>query len=171
MGGGGSASPSPEKGDISGPPAPQGLVFSTLLSPGLLRPPPSPVWVDTGRPRGIGRSLGPQPEAGDLWEAVTVPLVSEGPGVGAWVGQEAGPQGRGGWEEAAGCSSGDGMSQGAGAWLLGEGGGRFHVLTGFIPMGPVRLSLSVAISILQMGKQGPREVKTQPRPHSRQVLP
>lgn len=104
----------------------------------------------------MGRSLGPQPEAGDLWEAVTVPPVSEGPGVGAWVGQEAGPQGRGGWEEAAGCSSGDGMSQRAGAWLLGEGGGRFRVLTDFIPTGPMRLSLSVAISILQMGKRAQR---------------
>ena len=39
MGGGGSPSPSPEKGDVSGTPAPRGLVFSTPLSPGLLRPP------------------------------------------------------------------------------------------------------------------------------------
>lgn len=88
MGGGGSPSPSPEKGDVSGTPAPRGLVFSTPLSPGLLRPPPpSPVRVGRGRPRGLGRSLGPQPEAGDLGEAVTVPRLARGPG---WGRGEAG---------------------------------------------------------------------------------
>lgn len=80
MRGGGSPSPSPEKADISGAPAPRGLVLG--LSPRLLRPPPSPVRVGTGRPRGLGRSLGPEPEAGDLGEAVTVPRSARGLGRG-----------------------------------------------------------------------------------------
>ena len=84
MGGGGSPSPSPEKGDVSGTPAPWGLVLSTPLSPGLLTLTltPSPVRVGTGRPRGLGRSLGPQPEAGDLGKAVTAPRSARGPGWG-----------------------------------------------------------------------------------------
>ena len=46
---------------------------------------------------------------------------ARGGGVGK---QAAGPPDRGGWEEAAGRSSDDGMSRKAGAWLLGEGGGQ-----------------------------------------------
>lgn len=134
-----------------------GLVLSTPLSPGLLDP-SNPVWVGTGEPRGIGRSLGPQPEAGDLWEAVTVPPVSEGlgGGVGRPGGRTTGQRSLG-----RGCRlrSGDGMSQRAGAWLLGEGGGRFRVLTDFIPPRVMRLSLSVAISILQM-ETGPESQDT-----------
>ena len=47
MRGGGSPSPSPEKGDVSGAAALRGLVLG--LSPRLLRPPPSPVrWTQAG---------------------------------------------------------------------------------------------------------------------------